>query len=237
MSHYNPVSNKKDYESNSFLMLSRQLALRNRYAEERIQYIYTNENDGYRKLGIHNKEPKFTFDVSGDVNVTGNYYVDGYILIPSGTIIQSASVQDPSGWIKCDGREVSAIIFPELYAAIGTTYGIGSLPGTFKLPDFRGRVGVGSGTGVGLTTRNMGDKNGTETHTLSIEEIPKHTHSYTGQTGVQYSAETIINSVSSADETTNPNYTTGSAGGLPDGSTKPHENMQPFIVVNYFIKY
>jgi microcystin-dependent protein len=169
----------------------------------------------------------------------GNFYLDNYILIPYGTIIQSAAVNIPSGWLLCDGASILKTIYLNLYNAIGYTYG-GS-GNNFNVPDLRGRVAVGTGTGAGLTTRTLGNTAGEESHQLSVGEMPSHTHS-TNSTGTRGLVTTTGNNTASSG--------LDSTAGEPDlyvspvqltidstGSSNAHNNMQPYIVLNYLIKY
>lgn len=89
----------------------------------------------------------------------------------------SASVVDNQYWFLCDGRSLSRSTYSQLFNVIGTSFGPGDVPGsTFALPDFRGRVPGIIGNGDGLTPRELGDSVGAETHTLTIPEIPAHSH-------------------------------------------------------------
>lgn len=87
----------------------------------------------------------------------------------------SARTSDFNGWLFCDGRVREIDAYPELYEIIGTSFGHDG-EGTFRLPDFRGRVPGIVGTGSNLTTRTLGTAVGTETHTLTVNEMPGHTH-------------------------------------------------------------
>ena len=179
-------------------------------------------------------------DVSANsVYATGNFYLDNYLLIPYGTIIQSAAVIVPIGWLACDGASVSKITYPELFGAISHTYGGSGL--FFNVPDLRGRVAVGSGQGSALTSRALASFGGDETHTLSVGEMPSHAHSSNAIGGT---IGLIIadgnNTATTTDSTTiEPNVymapqaltINASGGGLA------HNNMQPFLVLNYLIKY
>lgn len=165
---------------------------------------------------------------------TGN--LDNYGFIPSGTIIQSAAVEEPDGWYDCDGRTLPIRCHEDLFKAIGYTYG-GS--GTsFNIPDMRGRVGVGLGDGIGaaLTPRNLGVTGGAETHTLVVGEMPSHNHSgATGDAGSAAESETAgsnvgLGSVVVAGSNSH-NHTISFQGG-----DQPHNNMQPFMVLRYLIK-
>lgn len=117
-------------------------------------------------------------------------------IVPTGVISQFAGTTAPSGYLLCTGQQVAIASYPELYAVLGTTYGAltngsGSSGTThFRLPDLRGRVPLGSGTGAGdgasgsntppsgttLTPRSLGQWGGAQTHLLSAAEIPAHSH-------------------------------------------------------------
>lgn len=89
----------------------------------------------------------------------------------------------PTGWLLCDGSTVNRTTFASLFAAIGTAYNTGGEAGTdFRLPDMRGRAPIGAGTGTAsdATAHSLGSYTGTETHALSIAEMPAHDHSPTG---------------------------------------------------------
>jgi microcystin-dependent protein len=170
----------------------------------------------------------------------GNFYLDTYLLIPYGTIIQSAAVTVPEGWLLCNGSSIIKAIYLNLFNAIGYTYG-GS-GNNFNVPDIRGRVAIGSGTAPGLSTRNLGNTGGAETHTLSVDEMPSHSHSSNATGGGIGLIRSTGNNTAGAglDGTsgepdlyaTLPALTINSTG-----SSNSHNNMQPFITLNYLIKY
>ena len=85
---------------------------------------------------------------------------------PPGGIMLSAAQTVPTGWLRCDGSAVSRTTYSALFSAISTAFGAGDGSTTFNLPDYRGRVPIGSGAGAGLTTRTVGAKGGEETHAL-----------------------------------------------------------------------
>jgi|694.fasta_scaffold01920_20 microcystin-dependent protein len=94
-----------------------------------------------------------------------------------GDLKVSARVNPPTGWLLCDGSSYSTGTYPELFSAIGTTYNLpGDAGGTFRLPNLVGRVIVAAGSGTGLTPRTVGELIGSETATLSIANIPSHSH-------------------------------------------------------------
>jgi len=96
--------------------------------------------------------------------------------LPSGTIIPSARTGPTTGFLFCDGAQVSRSVYAALFAAISTIYGPGDGISTFNLPDLRGRNPIGAGAGPGLTNRALGGRGGNETHILTQAEMPYHSH-------------------------------------------------------------
>lgn len=181
---------------------------------------------------------------------TGNFYLDEYILVPAGTIVQSAAINTPDGWLTCNGALLNKIAYVDLFAAIGNLYGGLITDLSFNLPDLRGRVGIGAiGNGLisGLSERLMGASGGAETHTLTTSEMPSHNHTLTDPghrhsyvNNINDQGVTNLGGETAADQedigrTTEPAYTgitlDATGGGLP------HNNMQPFLVIRYLIKY
>jgi len=161
---------------------------------------------------------------------SGNYYLDNYVLIPAGSIIQSAAINEPDGWFICDGRELNINDYSDLFDAIGYTYG--GEEDVFNLPNMSGRVAVGSGGSYDLA-----ETGGETTHTLSLNEIPAHTHSLARKsnsdngafdTGDGHQDESSAATTDRAD--LGPFYTNSTGGSLA------HNNMQPYIVLKYLIK-
>lgn len=82
------------------------------------------------------------------------------------------------GWLPCAGGLVSKDKFPELYNAIGTTFGQSDQLGWFRLPDLSGRVVMGAGQGQDLSERTIGQIMGKEQHAINVSELPDHSHPY-----------------------------------------------------------
>ena len=115
----------------------------------------------------------------------------------------------PRGWQFCNGQLLAISQWTAVFALVGTTYG-GNGQTTFQIPDFRGRVAVGTGTGPGLTNVQLGQISGTETVTLNTTQIPAHTHSATA--GTSGSGTATLNAVVANGNTQSPsgNYLAGS---------------------------
>jgi microcystin-dependent protein len=92
------------------------------------------------------------------------------------TIIGWGPTWAPRGWALCHGQLIAISQETAVFSLIGTLYG-GDGRTTFALPDLRGRAPIGSGSGPGLTPRLNGQRFGQEMHTLSVLEMPNHTHS------------------------------------------------------------
>src|SRR3954467_15758966 len=85
----------------------------------------------------------------------------------------------PKGWAFCDGQLLPLAQNTALFALVGTTYG-GDGKSTFALPDLRGRAPMHPGQGQGLSPRTLGETGGSETATLSENEMPAHSHPMMG---------------------------------------------------------
>lgn len=151
----------------------------------------------------------------------------------AGTLALSAAETAPDGWLFCDGSPLIRDDYPELFAAIGETYGAGDGVNTFVLPDCRGRTLIGAGQGNGLSDRQRGDVVGAEEHTLTIPEMPSHTHAEHPGTG------TLWFQVFERGPGTWPNERSGNTLGQSTGATggnQPHNIMQPSLTVQFIIK-
>jgi microcystin-dependent protein len=144
----------------------------------------------------------------------------------------------PVGWAFCQGQTLSIADYTALYSLIGTTYG-GDGVQTFSLPDFRGRVPMGAGNGPGLSPVNIGQMAGTEVVTLLTSQMPDHTHMvYPGFAAAGGQVNPAGNYPGSLGQ---PVYGTAASGSMGAasvssvGGSQPHDNMQPWLAVNYII--
>lgn len=153
------------------------------------------------------------------------------LIMPAGTITLFAGTTIPNGWFLCDGSEVSRTKYSDLFNAIGTTYGSGNGSTTFNLPNLKGKVPVGLDNSDS-NFNTLGLTGGEKTHTLTVSEMPNHSHKvrYTG-TGANGTKGGM--SGTSVDAT--PNY--NSALVAYEGGSQAHNNLQPYITMNYLISY
>lgn len=149
--------------------------------------------------------------------------------VPTGTIMYSLTQNMGNGWLLCDGREVSRTTYAVLFAEIGTRYGAGDNSTTFNLPDIRGRSPIGAGTGSGLSFRDINAATvGEENHTLTVNEIPSHSHTWIGPTTRTEERGDGANVVWRGSD---PAATTDAAGG---GAS--HNTIHPCIIAWPFVK-
>jgi microcystin-dependent protein len=168
--------------------------------------------------------------------------------IPAGAIMAWSSSVIPNNWLLCDGSAVSRETYASLFAAIGTTYGTGNGTTTFNLPNLAGRTIVGRDA-TQTEFDILGETGGAKTHTLTTSEMPAHSHelrsaSHTGgaieDRAVAFNRGYPANGLGTPAWVVNVDaerlipfgqgYVTSSGGGTA------HNNLQPYIVLNYIIK-
>lgn len=191
-------------------------------------------------------------DIKGSINnqtsgivTLGNVYGGPGL---AGIIQMFAGSTAPIGWLICDGSAVSRETYSILYSIIGDTYGAGDGSTTFNLPDLRGRVpvGIGTGTASDATAHTLGQTEGTETHTLTTAQMPSHTHyniidatdktSWDGR--IKYITAKSLLSDSTykyRSASASGNYYVRSAVTDSSGSSTAHPNMQPYLGINFII--
>ena len=148
----------------------------------------------------------------------------------AGKVFAFAGNFTPAGCLLCDGSEVSRSDYWELFAIVGTTYGAGDGSTTFNLPNIESRTIIGESDNYAF-----GSTGGEEAHTLTVEEMPSHNHStyVRGFSGV----ETKEAFTKASYDYQNTATTAGAALAINEstGGDQPHNNMQPYIVMRFFI--
>jgi len=139
----------------------------------------------------------------------------------------------PKGWALCDGQLLPINQNQALFSLLGTTYG-GDGRVNFGLPNLQGRVPIHMGSG-----HTLGERGGEQGHTLSISEIPTHTHTMSGTNATANPQPVPVNAylAPTASMYSGPtNLTSLNAGSIPlVGGSQAHLNMQPFLVLNLSI--
>jgi microcystin-dependent protein len=164
--------------------------------------------------------------------------------IPPGALMDFAGTTVPTGWLMCDGSQVSRTTNAPLFSAIGTTYGAGDGSTTFNLPDCRGRVTAGldpGGTagrltagGSGIAGQTLGAAGGIETETLTAAQMPSHNHTLGGNTvSFLASGGNLWSALANAPAAINAWYISQTDTA---GSGAAHQNTQPTIIMNKIIK-
>lgn len=168
--------------------------------------------------------------------------------IRPGWIVESACADLDDGYLWCNGAAVSRALYPTLFQRIGTRFGAGDGSTTFNLPDKRGRVGVGlNASDTDFAT--LGKTGGEKTHVLSVGELAAHGHITDMQGNHRHPLARMPN-----DATNELGARSGSGQGnwheegcgyagnhqhnvLNTGNNQPHNNLQPYLTINYIIKF
>jgi microcystin-dependent protein len=146
----------------------------------------------------------------------------------------------PKGWAFCNGQLLPISQNTALFSLLGTTYG-GDGKSTFALPDLEGSASMHPGQGPGLSLHDLGETGGSETVTLLESEMPLHSHAEMGAAQDPATAKLISNQAS---------FSLSQGGGIyqdaqnaqadpgeiaPNGGNQPHNNMQPYLTLNFNI--
>ena len=141
---------------------------------------------------------------------------------PIGCIIAYAGNNIPNGWLSCDGSAISRTTYEALFNAISNIYGNGDGSSTFNLPNLNGKVIIGVSS-----SHILASTGGEETHVLTIDEMPSHNHSANAWLSDSGGSTFARRATSS---TVGTLYTNNTGGG------QAHNNMQPYITLNYIIR-
>ena len=147
----------------------------------------------------------------------------------------------PTGWAQCNGQLLPLSQNTALFSLLGTTYG-GDGKSTFALPDLQQNVPMHPGQGQGLSLRDLGEMSGSEFITLLQSEIPVHTHFMRdhdidlGELNAPAPQRSLAQSANATIYTASANLTQMHPTTLaPAGGSLPHNNMMPFLTLNFCI--
>ncbi len=139
----------------------------------------------------------------------------------------------PQGWALCNGQLLPINQNQALFSLIGTTYG-GNGQTNFALPDFRGRTPIHAGSG-----HNLGERGGEQAHTLSVAEIPAHTHAVTATPDAgdqQIPTDLVLAKANLPAYAAADNLVPMSGSAVANtGGSEAHPNMQPFLTISFCI--
>ena len=221
-------NNNNDKENFADLMESQNLQGFNVYMNSMNQVNFTENNKNLKTIIEEIMNEKASKNELTDLN---NKINDA---MPELSVISYAGSTAPNGWQLCDGEILQFNNGTNVNPSIHTKFS--SLPKKrdtnnnemSATPDLRGRFILGSGSGEGLSQRDIHTSGGEETHTLTIEEMPSHNHSksypihnYPGSDGGGYRYAGTIQSWEDSQHT---------------GGDDPHNNMPPYYVLTYIIK-
>ena len=156
-----------------------------------------------------------------------------------GEIRMFAGTFAPAGWAFCNGQQLPISENDALFTLIGTTYG-GDGQETFNLPNLQSRVPIHFGNGPDGVNYPLAQAAGTESVTLTTQQIPVHTHAMLATTATGNLSGPANNTLSDSPNiklytAQVPSQTMNANSITPVGGSQPHENCQPFLCINFII--
>lgn len=215
---------------------------------------------GANNIGIAVNGSKVLDISSTAINTIGSVQQNGFSLLPVGVILPYAGSAAPTGYLLCFGQSLLRASYPDLFTAIGTTYG--SADGThFNVPDLRGRIPGGkddmggsaasrlTSTTITSGATTLGNTGGAESQTLTLAQLPTGITSTgsvgTGTRNLADNASAITNTTVTTSGTVNVPTSVGTFNGEVNSlsgtftsnntSGNAHPNVQPTIICNYII--
>lgn len=178
--------------------------------------------------------------VEGDISGKGQVRDKNGLVVPVGTVVAFAGRQIPAGWLECRGQR--CYLHTGDYAALQQVLGaetFNAWNGTyFIVPDLAGRFIVGAGSGDGLRSYTLNDRGGVESVTLTVEQMPSHTHSIDGH--LYFHSRSFAGSDNGSPPLKRNHEGDNDIrldGTDPKGGGQAHENRPPFHALTYIIKY
>ena len=147
----------------------------------------------------------------------------------------------PIGWALCNGQLMAISQNTALFSLLGTTYG-GDGRTTFALPDLQGSIPIQAGQGPGLSQYDLGQSGGNDTVTLNGTEVAAHNHAFNCGSGGRANVSTVSGNVNTDAPFQTNIYAAASDGTVmspnmitPTAPSQPHQNMQPYVAMNFII--
>lgn len=162
-------------------------------------------------------------------------------IYPTGSVHAWVTNSAPSGYLLCDGSAVSRTTYADLFAVIGTTFGAGDGSTTFNLPNLKGRTIVGRDAAQ-TEFDTLGETGGAKTHTLTAAEsgVPAHAHPFQFATGSGSGVSGIFTATGGGTTLSNAGGPSPAGASVINNTSAPassaHNNLQPYIALNYIIK-
>ncbi len=153
------------------------------------------------------------------------------VATPVGTMSMFGGSSAPTGWLMCDGSAVSRTTYAALFAAIGTAFGAGDGSTTFNLPNLQDAFPIGISS-----TKALGATGGEATHVLTIDEMPPHIHNFPYGM-VSWPIDVAGWGWGGGWSNTAHPYVKNITVSGSSGSGAAHNNMPPYVAVDYMIKY
>ncbi|WP_299866464.1 tail fiber protein [uncultured Hoeflea sp.] len=145
----------------------------------------------------------------------------------------------PRGWAFCDGQLLAVSQNDALFSLLGTIYG-GDGRTTFGLPDMRGRLPIHAGQGPGLSERRLGAKGGAENVTLTVNQLPSHTHTPEASTNPATTpnpGNAVIAAGNAIEmftaDAADGNFSSNAITNV--GGSRSHTNLMPYLCIHFII--
>ncbi len=242
------IVNTDDYTFNSITLNSPS----DHFTARGLSYSFPAQREANKFLK-HTSEGVLEWATAAEVagGGTSNAVVANDSLLPVGSIVQWGSNDAPIGWLLCNGSTFDGTVYPDLSAVVNENFGARD-GNNFKLPNLLGRfpIGIGTGTDINgtLSSYSIGDNGGSYLHRLTLGEMPQHNHLNPEVVNGRSATNFFVwhdNQTPGYQGTRVNHFGSGSSDAgrstmgqlvLNNGESQRHNNVPPFLAVNYIIK-